>query len=160
MRRCAIILVAVLALVACDPVAEQSPPAPASESAPASDDATPAPSDTAVPTEPAPTDSAEPSPPAPSTPADDRTTTGTLSGDAQLEGGCVWIDTREGAIEPLLPEGYSTTANPVALVGPDGEVVAEAGDQVTIFGRPAPEILTTCQVGAVWHVTAIEVDEG
>jgi hypothetical protein len=44
----------------------------------------------------------------------------------------------------------------VALIGPDGEVVAEAGDQVTIVGRPAPEILTTCQIGAVWHVSEIE----
>jgi hypothetical protein len=86
--------------------------------------------------------------------------TGTLTGDAQLEGGCVWIDTPEGAIELLLPEGYTTTTEPVALVGPDGETLAEAGDEVTITGRPATEILTTCQVGAVWHVSAIEAGEG
>ena len=164
-RSAATALVAMLALLGCNPVADQSPPAPASESAspspePASESAQPSapPSDEAVPTE-LPSDVLKPQPPK-STEGAERTVTGTLTGDPQLEGGCVWIDTPDGAIEPLLPEGYMTTMNPVALLGPDGETVAEGGDQVTITGRPATEILTICQVGAVWHVSAIEAAGG
>jgi hypothetical protein len=92
--------------------------------------------------------------------ANEQTATGTLDGDAQLEGGCVWIDTAEGAIEPMLPDGYTTTTDPVAVLGPDGEVIAERGDQVTITGTPATDISTTCQVGAVWRVSAIEAGGG
>jgi hypothetical protein len=47
-------------------------------------------------------------------------------------------------------------ADPVALVGPDGGVIAAEGDQVTIVGSPAADIMTTCQVGAVWRVSAIK----
>lgn len=130
-------LMAVLALAGCDVVPDQAPPSGPSETASAHTD--PASS------EPAPTD------------ADGQTVTGTLSGDAQLEGGCVWLETVDGNIEPQLPDGYTTMADPVALVGPDGGVIAEEGDQVTIVGSPAVDIMTTCQVGAVWRVSAIKV---
>lgn len=135
-RSVTIASMAMLGLLGCNPVAEQQPPAPA------------------------PSESVEPGPPAASDSPNERTITGTLDGDAQLEGGCVWIDTPEGAIEPLLPEGYTTTADPVAVLGPDGEVIAEGGDQVTITGSPATDVSTICQVGEVWRVSAIEAGEG
>ena len=135
-RSVATALMAMLVLLGCGPVAEQQPPEPAAS------------------------ESAEASPPASDGGANEQTATGTLEGDAQLEGGCVWIEAAEGAIAPMLPDGYTTTSDPVAVLGPDGEVIAEGGDQVTITGTPATDISTTCQVGTVWRVSAIEAGEG
>ena len=144
MRRAAVAtLAAVLALAGCGPVVDQQAPAAPSETAPA----TPPPGDVSEPD------------PAPSAPAEGRPVSGTLNGDAQLEGGCVWVETADGNIEPMLPEGFSATTDPVALVGPDGDVVAEIGDEVTITGAPAPDVLTTCQVGEVWRVSAVTLAE-
>lgn len=132
-------LMAVLALAGCDVMPDQAPPSGPSETASAhmEDPASSEPASTAD--------------------AEGQTVTGTLSGDAQLEGGCVWLETVDGNIEPQLPDGYTTMADPVALVGPDGGVIAEEGDQVIIVGSPAADIMTTCQVGAVWRVSAIKV---
>lgn len=127
-RFAATMLMAVLALTGCDVLPGQTSPT--------------GPSDAAS---------------APAVDADGETVTGTLSGDAQLEGGCVWLETVDGNIEPQLPDGYTAMADPVALVGPDGEVIAEEGDQVTVVGTPAADIMTTCQVGAVWRVSAVEL---
>lgn len=91
---------------------------------------------------------------------DDRTVIGTLGGDAQLEGGCVWIETADGRIEPTLPEGYEVTTDPIALVGPDGEPIAEEGDEVAVTGHPATNTMTTCQVGEVWQVTNVTTATG
>jgi hypothetical protein len=86
--------------------------------------------------------------------------TGVLGGDAELEGGCVWLDTDQGRIEPQWPEGYSTTTDPVALLDPDGEPIAQEGDRVTVTGSPAPDLATICQVGEVWNLTRVTVTDG
>lgn len=138
-RFAATMLMAVLALAGCDVLPGQTSPPEPSEAASA------------------PADDLRPGDPAPTVDADGETVTGTLSGDAQLEGGCVWLETVDGNIEPQLPDGYTAMADPVALVGPDGEVIAEQGDQVAIVGSPAVDIMTTCQVGAVWRVSAVKL---
>lgn len=80
---------------------------------------------------------------------------GVLRGDAQLEGGCVWLDTARGRIEVIWPDGYAATADPVRLTDPSGDVVARAGDEVRIEGSHAPDLVSTCQVGEIWTATAL-----
>jgi hypothetical protein len=134
-RSIALLMMLMLALAGCDLGADQPPPA-----------AEPSPSESeVVPSEPAPPDGV--------------TVTGVLTGDAQLEGGCAWLDTDQGRIDPLWPSGYTETTNPVVLRGPDGEVVAEDGDEVTITGDPAQDLATICQVGEVWLVTDVTVPD-
>lgn len=83
--------------------------------------------------------------------------TGALGGDAQLEGGCAWLETkREGRVEPRWPDGYRVAFDPVRLLGPDGEVVAEEGDTITVRGEIAGDVMTICQVGPVLRVTEVE----
>lgn len=81
---------------------------------------------------------------------------GTLGGDGQLEGGCAWLESEaEGRVEPRWPEGYRVAFDPVRLLGPDGEVVAEAGDSVRVSGAVADDVMTVCQVGPVFDVTEV-----
>lgn len=81
---------------------------------------------------------------------------GTLGGDSALEGGCVWLDTDAGRVEVVWPDGYTASAEPLELRGPDGEVVAAAGDDVRIEGRRADDRVSVCQVGAIWEATAAD----
>lgn len=82
--------------------------------------------------------------------------TGTLGGDAQLEGGCAWLETEEeGRVEPRWPDGYRVEFDPVRLLGPDGDVVAEEGDTVAVDGEIAGDVMTICQVGPVLEVTEV-----
>lgn len=86
---------------------------------------------------------------------------GTLGGDAQLEGGCAWLETEsEGRVEPRWPEGYRIEFEPVRLVGPGGEVIAEEGDTVAVNGRIAGDVMTICQVGPVFEVTEVVTVDG
>lgn len=87
-----------------------------------------------------------------------RTRAGTLGGDARLEGGCVWLDTDDGRIEIVWPDGWTADADPVELRDPSGGVVAAAGDDVRIDGSPAPDAVSTCQVGEIWTATAVSAD--
>jgi hypothetical protein len=81
---------------------------------------------------------------------------GTLGGDAQLEGGCTWLELGSGErLEVLYPPGYQVSADPVRLVGPDGEEVAAAGDALEIEVAARPEMLTICQVGPVVEAGAV-----
>jgi hypothetical protein len=86
--------------------------------------------------------------------------TGVLGGDAQLEGGCVWLETDQGRIEPMWPAGYTATTDPVALLDPQGETIAEEGDSVTVTGSPTRDVATICQVGEVWSLTDVTVTDG
>ncbi len=83
------------------------------------------------------------------------TISGTLRGDAQLEGGCAWLDTARGKIQVLYPAGYELSVDPLQLRGPDGQVVAAAGDEITIRGAPAPDMVSTCQVGPIWRAEEV-----
>lgn len=84
--------------------------------------------------------------------------TGTLGGSAQLEGGCVWIDTGSGRYEVAWPAGYSAETNPVRLLR-DGEVVAQAGDRLSLSGAVDAEAMTVCQVGPLFKATAVETPD-
>lgn len=83
------------------------------------------------------------------------TVTGALAGNADLEGGCAWLETDDGSVEVLWPEGYRVTFDPVRLRGPDGEAVAEAGDEVTVEGEFAEDRASICQVGDIFQASAV-----
>lgn len=86
-----------------------------------------------------------------------------LEGDAQLEGGCIWIEPTGGPdadlgdrVEPLLPEGYTVEFRPdLRILDARGSVVAERGDEIVIDGRPAEGVATICQVGPAYEVEAV-----
>lgn len=82
--------------------------------------------------------------------------TGMLGGDPTLEGGCVWLDTADGRVEVVWPDGWTATADPVGLSGPDGQTAA-AGDEVRIEGRAATDRVSVCQVGTIWTATAVTI---
>jgi hypothetical protein len=83
--------------------------------------------------------------------------TGTFQGDAGLEEGCAWISTPGELFQVVYPEGYSVTLEPLQLEGPDGTLVAERGDTLTIEGSRV-YVATTCQVGPLF--VAITVRAG
>jgi len=80
---------------------------------------------------------------------------GVLAGDPSLEGGCVWLETDGGRLEVAWPAGYRVTTDPIELRDPTGAVVATRGDRLRVRGMPAPDRVSTCQVGQQW--TADEV---
>jgi hypothetical protein len=145
MRRTALILMLVV-LAGCGLGSTQRPTEPAEANASAGAPSVPA------------TDAAVSSDPASGMPTATGVT-GVLGGDEQLEGGCVWLDTDQGRIEPLWPAGYTVTTEPVTLLDPQGETVAREGDSVTIIGEPAGDVATICQVGELWNVTDVEVSD-
>jgi hypothetical protein len=83
---------------------------------------------------------------------------GKLGGDPELEGGCVWVETGDERYEVQWPEGWQADADSVQLRNPDGEVVASEGDELTVSGAMAHDVVTVCQVGPVFEAT--DVDTG
>ena len=62
---------------------------------------------------------------------------------------CAWIGNVE--VPTLWPPGYKVRTNPIQLIGPDGEVVANEGDTIESGGGfvgPAP----SCGTGSAWSV--------
>jgi hypothetical protein len=90
-------------------------------------------------------------------PAGATSVTGTLGGDADLEGGCAWVDGEDGTrYEVQYPAGHEVRFDPLELVGPDGDVIAAEGDTVTITGAVAEDMMSFCQVGTIFTATAVE----
>lgn len=79
---------------------------------------------------------------------------GTLGGDAQLEGGCAWIEAAGTRWDVQYPEGYDISFDPVTLTDPGGDTATE-GDVIRVTGSPAQDVVTTCQVGPVWVATSV-----
>jgi hypothetical protein len=87
-----------------------------------------------------------------------QTFSGTLGSDA-IEGGCSYLQTADGRkLEVIYPDGWQVRRSPLELVGPDGRVVASAGDEVTIRGTEARDMMSICQIGPI--VRAVEVLPG
>lgn len=80
---------------------------------------------------------------------------GTLGGDAQLEGGCAWLDTGDARYEVAYPEGYEIVFDPVRLVGPSGDTVATEGEVVAVRGRVGGDLMSVCQVGSVFEADEV-----
>ena len=101
-----------------------------------------------------------PTPPAGSVPAptEGETITGTLGGDAQLEGGCAWIDDGGTRWQVQYPEGYEVTFDPLTLTGPDGQTAGE-GDTLTVVGTEQRDAMTLCQVGPLWVASSVQFED-
>lgn len=95
----------------------------------------------------------------PPTDAASESITGELGGDAQLEGGCAWVDDGATRWEIAWPAGYAVTFDPVTLTGPDG-VTATEGHTITVHGSEVRDAVTTCQVGPLWQATNVVVEAG
>ncbi|PSO51631.1 MAG: hypothetical protein BRC31_06370 [Actinobacteria bacterium QS_5_72_10] len=80
---------------------------------------------------------------------------GVLDGDAQLEGGCVWLDAENGLYHVRWPEGWRASADPVELRNPQGQVVARRGDRVEVGGEPIEDAVTACQRGSVFDADEV-----
>jgi hypothetical protein len=82
------------------------------------------------------------------------TYTGVLRSDA-IEGGCVYLQTRDGQkYEVLPPEGWQLQKAPAALVDQSGQVVARPGDTITVHGQEV-DMMSICQVGPIIQATDV-----
>jgi hypothetical protein len=85
-----------------------------------------------------------------------QTYVGMLGSDA-IEGGCAYLQSADGRkYEVIYPDGWTLHMSPLELVAPDGRVVAEAGDEVTIRGTPA-DMASICQIGPIIQATEVVV---
>lgn len=91
---------------------------------------------------------------------------GLLDGDADLDGGCVWIVTQEGQQAVRWPPGFQAgfltggdTAGLIELIDASGRVVARSDETVYFTGARSggAERLERCHVGAdhVWYVGSV-----
>jgi hypothetical protein len=79
---------------------------------------------------------------------------GMLGSDA-IEGGCAYLQSADGGkYEVIYPDGWTLRKSPLELVAPDGHVVAEAGDEVTIRGTRA-DMASICQIGPIIQATEV-----
>lgn len=85
--------------------------------------------------------------------------TGVLSGDRELEGGCVWLLDSSGARwEVIWPDGYMDGfRDGVPALLKNGTVVASEGDIVTVTGRRPTGLGSRCMVGTLYDATEVEV---
>jgi hypothetical protein len=81
---------------------------------------------------------------------------GVLSADA-IEGGCAYLQAPDGRkYEVLYPDGWTLRRSPLELSGPDGRVVAQGGDEVTVRGSVA-DMASICQIGPIIEATEVVV---
>lgn len=77
-----------------------------------------------------------------------------LRSDA-IEGGCAYLQTADGQkYEVIPPDDWQLQKAPAAFVDPTGQVVARAGDVVTVHGHEA-DMMSICQIGPIIQATDI-----
>jgi hypothetical protein len=77
-----------------------------------------------------------------------------LRSDA-IEGGCAYLLAADGQkYEIIPPDGWELQKAPAAVVSPSGEVVAKAGDVITVHGDEA-DMMSICQIGPIIQATDI-----
>ncbi len=83
------------------------------------------------------------------------TITGKLGADA-IEGGCAYLQTDKGTrYEVLYPKGWKLDKGRARLTDPHGEVVATAGDTVTVRGATATDMASICQIGPIFRADEV-----
>lgn len=81
--------------------------------------------------------------------------TGILDSEA-VEGGCPHLRAEDGTrYEILWPTGWELDRATLELTNPEGEVVARAGDTVTVWGRPAEDVASICMIGPIFGATEV-----
>ena len=108
--------------------------------------------------EPAPTIGTEPPGGSEGATAEGDTITGTFGADAQLEGGCAWVDDGTTRWNVQYPDGYQVSFTPPQLTGPGGLKVGD-GDTITVTGTEQADAVTTCQIGPVWIAESVKAGE-
>lgn len=89
-------------------------------------------------------------------PAQGDRVTGLLGFD-DIEGGCAYVEADDGTrYEVMYPDGWELTESPLELRSPDGDVVARAGDEVTVVGEVAADMASICQIGPIFRATDVE----
>lgn len=58
-------------------------------------------------------------------------------------------------VELVPPHQYSIDYERLALVGPDGTVVAENNQQVRATGYIDPDAISVCQLGAIFKASTV-----
>lgn len=82
--------------------------------------------------------------------------TGVLGADS-IEGGCGYLQTADGTrYEVIYPDGWALSLSPLQIIDPDGEVVAEGGDEVTVRGSVASDMASICQIGPIFRATKVD----
>lgn len=87
----------------------------------------------------------------------DATYSGVLGADS-IEGGCSYLQTADGKRYELIPpDGWQLDKGSAQLTGPDGVLVARAGDAITVKGHQA-DMVSICQIGPI--IQAVEITAG
>jgi hypothetical protein len=87
------------------------------------------------------------------------TITGVLTAD-DIEGGCVSLAAEDGtSYEVIWPNGWTIDPQTMELTEPSGEVLATAGDRITVHGRVAPDMTSICQIGEIFEAVEVEIAE-
>jgi hypothetical protein len=83
------------------------------------------------------------------------TFTGVLGSDP-IEGGCPYLQTEKGdRYEVIYPPGWEIDRSTAELTNPQGEVVARAGDTITVRGEVAADMASYCQIGRIVRVDEV-----
>jgi hypothetical protein len=87
--------------------------------------------------------------------AGSQTITGRLGADS-IEGGCAYLQTEAGKrYEVIYPKGWKLDKGSARLTNPQGEIVARAGDTVTVRGEIATDMASICQIGPIFRATEV-----
>ena len=87
----------------------------------------------------------------------DTTYSGVLGADS-IEGGCTYLQTADGKRYELIPpDGWQLDKGSAQLTGPDGALVARAGNAITVKGHEA-DMVSICQIGPI--IQASEITAG
>lgn len=93
----------------------------------------------------------------PSAVGGETTYSGVLGADS-IEGGCSYLQTADGKRYELIPpDGWQLDKGTAQLTGPDGALVARAGDAITVKGHEA-DMVSICQIGPI--IQAVEITAG
>lgn len=81
---------------------------------------------------------------------------GVLGGDAELEGGCTWVDVDGERYELVAADGAPFTIDPDdGIVDADGTVIAAIGDAISVDGEIDESMLSFCQIGPILTAASI-----
>jgi hypothetical protein len=81
--------------------------------------------------------------------------TGVLGADS-IEGGCTYLEAANGTrYEVIYPPGWALDRSSATLRDATGAIIATAGDLVTVRGREATDMASTCQIGPIFQATEV-----
>lgn len=77
-------------------------------------------------------------------------------GITEVEGGCPYLEAADGTrYEVIYPNGWTLDRAAMQLRDPDAALVAAAGDNVTVRGELATDMVSTCQIGPIFQATEV-----